>query len=424
MAGDEDQRERRFCRLYEANFRPVQAYAVNRLARPDDVADVVAEVFMVAWRRLADVPPPPHDRFWLYGTARRVIAKRYRSASRRRSLLGRLAAEQRPQAAEWAEDSARERLLAAILDGPDSPAAVSLYRQIIAQPPAAARARRRYRLAVPVIAGACAIVALALTFIYAPARHDGTAAAVLGQAALTAARQPAATVPGPGQYVYVETIEGQRDGAGICVQTVRVWAAPDGSGREVASAPTGPFCHGGIPSQTFRKGQGIGVTMYPGAADLPTDPARLEQFIVRHFEGSAREDVAATFDFAGTFLQAGAPPQVRAALFRLIQSLPGIECARPDDRQARAPWHRRGLHRIRRAGRAHLRPGDHGGPRAGRDRGRPRADRHAARRGQVQRGRGDQLHRLQGLGRGELHRSRARRYSRMSIACASRSRST
>jgi hypothetical protein len=40
-------------------------------------------------------------------------------------------------------------------------------------------------------------------------------------------------------------------------------------------------------------------------ADLPTDPARLEQFIVRHFEGGGREDVAATFEFAGTFLQAG-----------------------------------------------------------------------------------------------------------------------
>lgn len=36
------------------------------------------------------------------------------------------------------------------LDGPDSPAAVSLYRRIVTQPPAAAR--RRYRLAVPVIA--------------------------------------------------------------------------------------------------------------------------------------------------------------------------------------------------------------------------------------------------------------------------------
>jgi hypothetical protein len=211
------------------------------------------------------------------------------------------------------------------LDGPDSPAAVGLYRQIIGQPPAAARRRYR-RLAVPVVAGAGAIAALA--FIVAPARHDGTAAAVLGRAALTAARQPAAPFPGPGQYVYVETIEGQRDGAGICVQTVRVWSAPDGSGREVASAPTGAFCHGGIPSQTFRKGQRIGVTMYPGAADLPTDPARLEQFIVRHFEGGP-EDVAATFDFAGTFLQAGAPPHVRAALYRLIQSLPGIEWLGP-----------------------------------------------------------------------------------------------
>ena len=164
---------------------------------------------------------------------------------------------------------------------------------------------------------------MALAFISVPARHDTTAAAVLNQAALTAARQPAVAVPGPGQYVYVETIEGQRDGAGICVQTVRVWTAPDGSGREVASAPTGAFCDGGIPSQTFAKGQGI-VT-----ADLPTDPARLEQFIVRHFEGGGREDVAATFDFAGTFLQAGAPPQVRAALYRLIQGLPGIEALGP-----------------------------------------------------------------------------------------------
>jgi len=117
-AGDEDhdQRELRFRRLYEANFRPVQAYAVNRLGRSDDVADIVAEVFMIAWRRLADVPPPPSDRFWLYGTARRVISRRYRSARRAHNLLGRLAAEQRPtvQALDWADNPARERLLAAI----------------------------------------------------------------------------------------------------------------------------------------------------------------------------------------------------------------------------------------------------------------------------------------------------------------------
>jgi RNA polymerase sigma factor (sigma-70 family) len=112
---DRDQAELRFRRLYEANFRPVQAYAVNRLARPEDVADVVAEVFMITWRRLADVPPPPGDRFWLYGTARRVISRRYRSAGRWRNLIGRLAAEQRPDVpAAQADDPAQERLLAAI----------------------------------------------------------------------------------------------------------------------------------------------------------------------------------------------------------------------------------------------------------------------------------------------------------------------
>jgi RNA polymerase sigma-70 factor, ECF subfamily len=112
----EDGRELRFRRLYQANFRPVQAYAVNRLGMADDVPDVVAEVFTAAWRRLADVPPPPADRFWLYGTARRIIARRHRSASRLRNLVGRLAAERYPtvQPPIWGQDPAQERVLAAL----------------------------------------------------------------------------------------------------------------------------------------------------------------------------------------------------------------------------------------------------------------------------------------------------------------------
>jgi hypothetical protein len=172
----------------------------------------------------------------------------------------------------------------------------------------------------------------------APAHPGATAAAVLGKAALTAARQPAGAVAGPGQYLYVKAIEGQADGTasgpdgkttwGICVQAVQVWAAPDGSGREVASAPTGSCGDGVIPSQTFPKGQEIDLIVYPRAADLPTDPAALEQFIVRHFEGGT-ENAAATFEFAGTFMQSGAPPRVRAALYRMIQNLPGIQSLGP-----------------------------------------------------------------------------------------------
>jgi RNA polymerase sigma-70 factor (ECF subfamily) len=113
---ERDQRELRFRGLYEANFRPVWAYAVNRLGPADDVADIVAEVFTTAWRRLADIPPPPGDRFWLFGTARRVIARRHRSASRLRNLVARLAASGRADAhlPIRAEDPARERLLAAL----------------------------------------------------------------------------------------------------------------------------------------------------------------------------------------------------------------------------------------------------------------------------------------------------------------------
>jgi RNA polymerase sigma-70 factor (ECF subfamily) len=113
---DRDQRELRFRALYQANFRPVQGYAVNRLGPVDDVSDVVAEVFAIAWRRLADVPPPPADRLWLYGTARRVIARRYRSAGRLRNLLGRLAAERYPtqQPPAGAIDPVTEHVLAAL----------------------------------------------------------------------------------------------------------------------------------------------------------------------------------------------------------------------------------------------------------------------------------------------------------------------
>jgi hypothetical protein len=55
------------------------------------------------------------------------------------------------------------------LGGPDSPAAVRLYQQITAQPPAAARPSRRRRLALPALAGvAAAAVAAAVALALAP----------------------------------------------------------------------------------------------------------------------------------------------------------------------------------------------------------------------------------------------------------------
>jgi RNA polymerase sigma-70 factor, ECF subfamily len=112
-------REARFRDLYQANYRLLQAYAVNRMGPSDEVADVVAEVFLTAWRRLDAIPTPPGDRFWLYRTAWRVISRRHRGARRRSSLVSRLAAEQHHQmpfiqALPGAPDPARDRLLAAV----------------------------------------------------------------------------------------------------------------------------------------------------------------------------------------------------------------------------------------------------------------------------------------------------------------------
>lgn len=79
--------EARFELLYRETFRPVLRYALARVDA-ERAKDVVAETFLVAWRRLAEVPGEPLP--WLFGVARRVIAGQVRSDSRRRALDARL----------------------------------------------------------------------------------------------------------------------------------------------------------------------------------------------------------------------------------------------------------------------------------------------------------------------------------------------
>jgi len=87
------QRPRRdevFQRLYAANFDPLLGYALRRVVRPEDAADVVAETFLVAWRRVYDVPGGDEARLWLYGVARRTLANHHRGEGRRDRLGQRL----------------------------------------------------------------------------------------------------------------------------------------------------------------------------------------------------------------------------------------------------------------------------------------------------------------------------------------------
>ena len=73
----------RFQALYAQHHARVYAYAVSRVGR--QLADeVVSEVFLVAWRRLADVPAPALP--WLLTVARNTACSQFRGSARQRSI--------------------------------------------------------------------------------------------------------------------------------------------------------------------------------------------------------------------------------------------------------------------------------------------------------------------------------------------------
>ena len=88
--GTVDSPEELFTTLFESTHQALLAYAVRRVADPADAADVVAETYLVAWRRLEDVPSGEEARPWLFGVARRVLANLYRGDRRRTALAERL----------------------------------------------------------------------------------------------------------------------------------------------------------------------------------------------------------------------------------------------------------------------------------------------------------------------------------------------
>jgi RNA polymerase sigma factor (sigma-70 family) len=59
----------------------VLGYAIRRTADRSAAEDAVSETFLVAWRRLDDVPEEALP--WLLGVARRVVANQRRTAGRR-----------------------------------------------------------------------------------------------------------------------------------------------------------------------------------------------------------------------------------------------------------------------------------------------------------------------------------------------------
>jgi RNA polymerase sigma-70 factor (ECF subfamily) len=82
-----------FGELVDAHHARLYAFARRRVADEASIEDVLADTFLVAWRRRSEIPEPALP--WLYGVCLRTIATHRRAARRRTRLWSRLAAQPR-----------------------------------------------------------------------------------------------------------------------------------------------------------------------------------------------------------------------------------------------------------------------------------------------------------------------------------------
>jgi RNA polymerase sigma factor (sigma-70 family) len=89
----DSERKRRFDVLFREHVAGIASYCRWRSRLAGDDEDAVAEVFLVAWRRLDEVPSGNDARAWLYAVARRALANQARANARRVRLNEKLNAQ-------------------------------------------------------------------------------------------------------------------------------------------------------------------------------------------------------------------------------------------------------------------------------------------------------------------------------------------
>ena len=283
-----------------------------------------------------------------------------------------------PDPAETAR--ARERLMAAVAEaqGPaetgavPSPAEAAETRRANGATRAPRRVVRRRRWALVACAAAAAVAAaLVVPGLFTKTPVGGVqnaAAAALNQAADVAAAQDAMAPPTAGQFMYtksqsvfestfaaVDPQDKPSPGAPessaspgtqanlvftvLTPVTREAWIAPDGRGRLLETNGQSTFLtphdeavwkEAGKPDldsgRTSDESFGKGGLSFMDLSGLPTDADALRKLIVeRKVEGGPAGD-AETFTIIGDMLrETYAPPALRAALYRIAATLPGVD---------------------------------------------------------------------------------------------------
>lgn len=81
--------EEEFSAYFRAHYNAVVRYVERRVAQREEAAELVADVFRVAWQRFE----PSASRAWLFRVAHHVVLDHYRRAGRQRALIAKVADE-------------------------------------------------------------------------------------------------------------------------------------------------------------------------------------------------------------------------------------------------------------------------------------------------------------------------------------------
>ncbi len=86
-------RRERFRILYNDLYDDLWRYVQRRSINTEEARDTLSEVFLVAWRRLEDIPAGNEARLWLFGVARNLVKTSWRKRKRSGDLLIRIGSE-------------------------------------------------------------------------------------------------------------------------------------------------------------------------------------------------------------------------------------------------------------------------------------------------------------------------------------------
>lgn len=98
-----DAAQTRFTLLYETHYQAILAYLLRRLDTTAMAQDLAEDVFLVAWRKLAQVPVGEDSLYWLYAVARKTLGNHIRKTATRARIAPHLP-EPNPDAAAQPEE--------------------------------------------------------------------------------------------------------------------------------------------------------------------------------------------------------------------------------------------------------------------------------------------------------------------------------